>query len=301
MAIENRANNLFCEKSLRKIAYIGGRLSFASKQSGVSLLELMVGIAIGLLVVAVAMGALMASRGLSGTVSDASTLQQQASYVFRTMGQQIRQAGGLYLNLAEPASTSQSASTTPVYFETVAVASGGNSFDPKLNTITSTANSISIGYRRYDENVFTSALKVFISRNCLGGPVDGNKDKSLNSTFVLSGTDLRCGGNDTASSMQPIIQNVANFQMRYLKMSDTAGGNPKVQYVNLATAQSNWSIITGVEVCIVLYGLESISGAGSYTDCDGTSVNMATLSAPRQNRMHMAFKNTFQLRSQGVL
>ena len=80
-------NNNFGEKIINK------------NQRGVSLLELLVGIAIGLLVVAVAMGALMASRGLSGTVSDASTLQQQASYAFRIMGQQIRQAGGLYLNL----------------------------------------------------------------------------------------------------------------------------------------------------------------------------------------------------------
>ena len=44
-------------------------------QHGVSLLELMVGITIGLLVVAVAMSALMVSRGVSGTVSDASNIQ----------------------------------------------------------------------------------------------------------------------------------------------------------------------------------------------------------------------------------
>ena len=41
-------------------------------QRGVTLIELMVGIAIGLLVVAVAMGALMVSRGVTGTVSDAN-------------------------------------------------------------------------------------------------------------------------------------------------------------------------------------------------------------------------------------
>ena len=45
-------------------------------QRGVTLIELMVGIAIGLLTIAVAMGALMVSRGVSGTVSDASEIQQ---------------------------------------------------------------------------------------------------------------------------------------------------------------------------------------------------------------------------------
>ena len=62
-----------------------------SFQRGMSLIELMVGLAIGLLTISVALGALMVSRGVSGTVTDASQLQQQASYAFRVMGQQIRQ------------------------------------------------------------------------------------------------------------------------------------------------------------------------------------------------------------------
>ena len=63
-------------------------------QRGLSLIELMVGIAIGLLVVAVAMGALMASRGISGTVSEATSMQQQAAYAFRVIGQQHRNGEG---------------------------------------------------------------------------------------------------------------------------------------------------------------------------------------------------------------
>ena len=69
-------------------------------QHGVTLIELLVGIVIGLLTVAVAMGALMVSRGVTGSVSDSSMLQQQASYAFRVIGQQLRQAGSLRLNLA---------------------------------------------------------------------------------------------------------------------------------------------------------------------------------------------------------
>ena len=72
----------------------------AHGQRGLSLLELMVGIAIGLLVVAVAMSALMVSRGVSGTVSDASTIQQQAAYAMRSIGMQLRQSGSLFLNFS---------------------------------------------------------------------------------------------------------------------------------------------------------------------------------------------------------
>nr|WP_257645792.1 hypothetical protein [Ottowia beijingensis] len=64
-----------------------------------TLIELMVGIALGLMVVAVATVALMSSRSVSGTISDASTMQQQASYAFSVIGRQVRQAGSVELNL----------------------------------------------------------------------------------------------------------------------------------------------------------------------------------------------------------
>src|SRR5690606_38077148 len=69
-------------------------------QRGVTLIELLVGITIGLLTIAVAMGALMVSRGVSGTVSDSALIQQQASYAFRVIGQQLRQAGSVKLKLS---------------------------------------------------------------------------------------------------------------------------------------------------------------------------------------------------------
>ena len=62
------------------------------RQRGLSLVELLVGLFLGLLIIGVAMGALMASRAVSATISDASQLQQQASHLFRVMGRQIRQA-----------------------------------------------------------------------------------------------------------------------------------------------------------------------------------------------------------------
>ncbi len=87
-------------------------------QRGVTLIELLVGIVIGLLTVAVAMGALMVSRGVTGTVSDSSMLQQQAAYAFRVIGQQIRQAGSLRLNLASQKSEGADIDMSdPVAFE----------------------------------------------------------------------------------------------------------------------------------------------------------------------------------------
>lgn len=297
------------------------RPSGHSYQRGVSLIELLVGIAIGLLVVAVAGGALMASRGISGTVSDASVLQQQAGFAFRVIGQQVRQAGSLYLNL-DPANHTGSEVdryALPVAFETRAASTeAGHGFSPRDDTISGTDSSLTVGYRRYSEAVFNPRNDAYpnesLSRNCVGGPANGDTYLRVESRFTLQDGNLRCGGNNTATAPQPIVGNVANFRVRYLLTTGTGDGNPQIQYVNAATAGSDWSRVAGVEVCLVLYGSESIDmpSGSNYTDCDGsTSVDMSSaasldmggnaIGSARARRMHVVFRNIYQLRSQGLI
>ncbi|RYH70413.1 MAG: prepilin-type N-terminal cleavage/methylation domain-containing protein [Alcaligenaceae bacterium] len=277
-------------------------------QRGVTLIELMVGIAIGLLVIAVAMAALMVSRGVSGTVSDASAIQQQSSYLMRVIGMQLRQAGSLYLNPnpIEQAVTESSAMTA-VAFETVAV-SPSRGFDPVVDTLSAPSGALSIGYRRYKESVHTSATDQTIARNCLGGPTDdptspNSTDQRVDSVFQLVGTELRCQGN--GGTAQPIAQNVANFQVRYLLQDNTVAINPTIKYV-AAAGVTDWLKVQAVEVCIVLYGSEVIDmpadGTATYRDCDAdrTPRDMVTRPGDQARRMHVAYRNIFQMRSQGL-
>jgi len=294
-------------------------------QRGVTLLELMVGIAIGLLVVAVAMGALMVSRGVTGTVSDASGIQQQGAYAMRLFGQQLRQAGSLRLNRNPGTVVAAELYLAPVAFETKATsATPLYSFDATKpeQIISGTAAPVTlvVGYRRYTEPTFISATDVSPSRNCLGGPADPlpppasqpptSDYQRLESTFwVSSKNELRCAGNPnpalasppTDTDGQPVLQNVANFQVRYLVQNNTAG-NPTLSQVD-ASGVTNWAQVQAVEVCLVLYGAEAMDlPAGSnYTDCDGTAVDMSTLTGARARRMHVPFRNVFQLRSQGLI
>ena len=284
-------------------------------QRGVTLLELMVGIAIGLLVVAVAMGAMMVSRGVTGTVSDASGIQQQGAYAMRLFGQQLRQAGSLRLHRNPGTVVAADLYLAPVAFETQATsATSLYSFDATKSEqiISGTAAPVTlvVGYRRYTEPTFISATDVSPSRNCLGGPADSSNHERLESTFwVSSKNELRCAGNPnpalvsppTDTDGQPVLQNVANFQVRYLVQNNTAG-NPTLSQVD-ASGVTNWAQVQAVEVCLVLYGAEAMDlPAGSnYTDCDGTAVDMSTLTGVRARRMHVPFRNVFQLRSQGLI
>ncbi len=277
-----------------------------SRQQGFSLVELMVGMALGLLVIAAASMAMLASRSLSLTVSDASHLQQQASYALRIIGLQLRQAGGLYLNLNLPAGAgaSVSAALAPAAFETTAPASGSaRGYAPRMDALRGSHNSLVTGYRRYKEPVFAQPGLAAQARNCLGGPVDASADQRLESHFRLRGHVLRCGGNDTAASPQPLVDNVAAFELRYLRMQAAGMAQPQLQYVNAQQAGRDWSEVVAVEVCLVLFGSRptSLPAGSGYTGCDGEWVAVADLPGPRKQRMHRVFRNLFPLRSQGSL
>ena len=289
------------------------------RQRGVTLIELMVGMAIGLLVVAVAMGALMVSRGISGTVSDASGIQQQGAYILRVISQQLRQTGSLYLN-PDPAGGGTSTDVlSPVAFEIKANAvSGGNSFEQE-SVLAGASDTVTTGFRRYPDNVFlvagTEAAAStpatfgtdYLARNCVGAPGNSSTDQRVESIFAFDSAknELQCGGNGAAA--QPIARNVAQFQVTYMVQTTDAVGS-KVQFTkgsDMPTAATDpaWRRVQGVQVCLVLYGSEPIDMPtnNSYTDCAGTSVNMTTLTGDRKNRMHLMFRNTYQLRSQGLL
>ena len=254
-------------------------------QAGLTLIELMIGLAVGLLVVAVATVSLLGSRSVTGAVSDISGIQQQAAYVMRTFGTQLRQAGSLYLDLGLDADGDGEITTA-------------TAFQLRGSTDTAIAEnngSVTIRFTGYEEPTFANAGP--ISRNCLGAPgsIPAGTTTSIESIFTLNGTDLRC--ND-----QPIAQNVAAFQVRYL-LQGTDQDDPTMLYTNSAGV-ADWNRVQGVEVCLVLFGTERIDlpEGASYTGCDGsTAVNITTLAAPRTNRMHYVFRNVFQLRSQGLI
>lgn len=286
------------------------------RQRGVTLIELMVGLVIGLMVVAAAMAALMVSRGISGTVSDASGIQQQAAYAMRSIGGQLRQAGSLFLNPEDPITGTSTDPLSAVVFETDAELVAGKTgiTFKQENTIQSDTSSgdLTTSFRRYKDAVYSASAATTLARNCLGGPADtqtgSREDQAIQSTYSFDSTkdELRCDGNGDGS--QPIMQNVAQFQVTYAEqIFDPAGTT--VKYVD-AAGVTDWRSVQGVQVCMVLYGNESINmpSGSEYTGCDDKDgdgqpdkEDMTSLTGVRKNRMHLTFRNTFQLRSQGLL
>ena len=271
------------------------RLSVARMQAGLTLVELMVAILIGMLVVGVAVAVLMASRGVSGTVSDATQLQQQASYAFRVLGQQIRQAGSMELDLdteKAPGSTTPLSAGAKVGFEV-----GYTQWDQIIDGIdapNSTQFALTVGYQNYGEQQVDGTTASLL-RDCLGQggtPTGGSYPRIINRFAVRDGA-LVCNG--ATGSTQPIIRNVNDFRVQYYVQSDAAGGAPKLKKVNAADV-TQWAEVVAVEVCLDLVGDRAVDlpADSTYRNCAETDVSYG-------GRIHQVFRNVFQLRSQGVL
>ncbi|MCL2524289.1 MAG: prepilin-type N-terminal cleavage/methylation domain-containing protein [Betaproteobacteria bacterium] len=262
--------------------------SLKNTQGGLTLIELMVGLAVGMVVVIVAGVGLLASRGISGTVSDASGIQQQAAYAVRTIGMQLRQAGSRYLNLDAQDGVPANEIIGVVGFESGPTDT--SSFDPKTQTISGTGNSISVGYRRYSETVVDGMA--YLMADCLGGPTGVEEGAISAFTFNSGANTLQCNG-------QVMLQNVAAFQVRYLLQNNATAGNSTIRYLSAITNTADWKKLQAVEVCLELYGNESIDmpADSSYTGCNGAAIDMTSLPGVRANRMHITYRNVFQLRT----
>lgn len=278
--------------SLQPHTQINMMRSWHSHQTGVSLIELMVGITIGLLTIIVALSALMVSRGISGTVSEANHMQQQGAYAFRVIGQQLRQAGSVELNLAYNKNDTQKTAEAPTAWDRVAFEAN---IDRSTKTIKGKDNPnnkeymLEVGYQNYKEANFTTTNPASFFRDCLG---EGGELIFIESKFARRNNNtLTCKGNNIIE--QPIIENVTDLKISYLMQDKTIASIPTIKTVNATDVEDKWMEVFGVQVCLELSGTETIDTAGTeYTDCNG---NLKS----RDNKLRMIFLNTFQIRSQG--
>ena len=232
----------------------------------------------------------MVSRGVTTTVSDTTTLQQQASYAFRVIGQQLRQAGGRPLNAA----ADPRAAATFVQPPGVSLSSS----QPIAGLATPTASQfiISLRYVNASESIYPSPpsstpIEGYLTRDCLGSNSGIASVPIVFNELRKNGTDLECS--NSTGNVQPIISNLVDLRIRYLQQKlNLADKQPQFRYASAANlGPTDWPEVYGVEVCLELEGEQIIDTVGaSYTKCDGTT-------ATRGNKLRMVFKNIFHIRN----
>ena len=240
-------------------------------QRGTTLVELMIGIAVGLMVLATALGSLTVSRAASAVVGDLGQLQSQAAFALRIIGQQVRQAGSVepardpVTRLYAFADTDSDAASGTV------VVTGTDGGTPGFDTLTVSR----------EDAPQTDRVRL----DCLAESV--RTDNRIESSFFVSNGELRCR---TADKNQPLIGGVTDFQVRY-RVRQADGGTQRLTATQVAAA-TRWPAVHAVEVCLELQGNEGGMPSGSTRDCEGRQAALG-------GRLRLVVHHVFDLRTQG--
>lgn len=255
----------------------------ASREHGASLIELMVGITIGLLVVLAAIGTIVLTRTSGVTVADSTMMISQGNNVMRLLGFSLRQAGAIELvpiDSAIPFEKQQFLFSNAFTGSVVEGIEGGAAPD----TLTAAQEA------RAGNTVI---------RDCLGA---APATARVQSSFSVVGTNLLCQGsgnpNPVSNVPQPIAENVEDFQIFYWVQTG-AGAATTQQRMNATqvVAAGGWTInIVAVDVCLQLRGDQTghpVIASNTFVNCQGSTT-------ARDGRLHQVFRSTFKLRNQSL-
>lgn len=282
-------------------------------QRGVSLLELMVGITIGLLVVLAALGTTLMTQTSSGIVSDSARLEQSTNMVMNVIGEQIRQAGAMNLRTFEFAAASvpsgaadatESAQLPVVFDLDFAALNGAGPNDRKIIINGSDGDgtqSDTITFT-YAQPPAGAAVAQGINQNCAGdNPIDyplaaasaSGSSKQVVNTITITNGSLTCAS--PGNTAQPLVENATEFQVRYLRSS--GAGVQLLSATEIASTGGDWAGIDGVEICLHLTG----DANKAPTAPNAAIKNCAGNAIAQDGKLHRVVRNVFNLRNGAAL
>lgn len=247
------------------------------RQAGISLIELMVGLTIGLMVVMAGLGTVVLSRSSSATVSDQALLASRGNLALQQMAFFIRQAGAF-----EATARNSALPAAQQYFNL------GDINSANAPAILTGLEASGPGTPAADEVTVQSEPRAnTVTRDCLGNtPSAGTW---VRSRYFVQAENLMCQG-DAANAAQSVAENVEDFQVRYMVQTGTDQASLS-QWVN-ATAVTNWNNVTAVELCLQLRGDVGYGNqiSGQFTNCAGTATN-------HDQFLRIVMRQTVQLRN----
>lgn len=261
-------------------------ISLRAHQRGSSLVELLVGVAIGLMVISAAIGTLVLSRTTSLAVNDQLDLQQQGNMAMRIISMTLRQAN------TREATTEGSGnallSPPPVY-------TGGTLYVQAFARDAQGNDDFGVAYTDSGGAAGTS------TQDCLGDrnqPVAGVVPQGgiVNNRFFLNTSRLMCLGTNAGTAAQPLISDVQRLRVLYGVQTGTGAAASTRYYTQAGLAGLGPTPnIVALEICLELASAPrgTVTVAGNYTDCDG-------IVTPYDQRVRVIARQAVRLRAVSV-
>lgn len=260
-------------------------------QHGVGLIELIAGLAIGLLVVAAAIGSLASARTASRVVGDSTRLQQDAATAFRIIGSVARQAGARRLQ-----NTYQSGQVVfnPLYVGYGAMPDTGRPLSVRgTDGVSNGPDTLEI---RRDRGSSENE-----SVDCLGEATVEDKDKKekkeekpepeVTSAFSVVGGLLSCDGSGASKGAYGLVSGVEDFQVWYGLREGNGLRYATASELN-DTTPAPWDRVEALRICLRLAGEPSNQLGAAVAGCHGETIKS-------DGRLRRLFSSVFKLRNAG--
>lgn len=253
------------------------------RQLGLTLVEIMVSLTIGLIVLAAIGSVYLGSRQTYRVQEDNARLQEAGRYALEVIGRSVRQAGADAEMSFNPVTGTPECNVAGVCVP-VAGANGAVS-DTLIVQSYAGREELNAG--------------VWGARDCTGGFVASGilPANVATNTFDLNGTDLRCTGG--IGGAQPLVSDIEDLQIMY--GIDTSGDQSADQYV---AAPGNWAQVVTARVCVQIRSANNGLAVAPqrFMNCAGalgTAVGAGafTAAAAGDLRLHRSFVATYNLRN----
>lgn len=299
-------------------------------QRGVTLIELMISITIGVVLLGAILAVYSATSSTGRQSETATRMSEDAAVAMNYMANYIRMTG-----YSVPR---QNAAENTATVGTATLALNDSNFDVNSTSIrgcdkgfsnptvsqttsltcasgTATA-AIAVKFEGDAFNTAPTATPTVNPTDCLNQGVAANSVSAYDSTtnysmiearfYVKTGTnsgvpELYCGGNGAAGfTPQPIMQYVEGLGLTY-GVADDGSSRLVTSYLTAAgvdalpgTVDQKWKRVVNVKICVLMRSESpDQNGAASYIDCAGNVV------APTDRFMRRAFRSVVTIRNRG--
>lgn len=262
-----------------------------SRARGISLVEVMISLVIGLVVVGAVMVSLIGSGNTGRFQSAYAGMNEDAQIGLSILSRDLQMTG-----YAKPTALVSNGAPSPT-FSLTSTTLGSTTFvfgcdngfaNPTAATVacgTSTTPALEVAYEADTGNTVANAG---VPSDCLGNAIAaGPPYVARNRYFISTGTsgrpELYCASNNAANAAQPLIENIENMKIWY-GVSVPAAPTQVVRYVTAtqiaalgAGAPAEWAQVISARICVLVRSAEPVLNSGedpiAYLDCDSVSAN----------------------------
>lgn len=282
-----------------------------ARQAGLTLVELLVAMVIGLTVISAGLSLYVSSGQASRASHALAQMSEDASLALSLLRTQVAMAGYSQATGIHSNGLLSKAYTGLAVFGCTGGATAATASQNGLDQVvcqdsTSTPDFLVVRYEADARN--TVATSAGIPTDCLGNGTpqpDGSYHLADNRYFVKDHT-LSCLGNGHTTA-QPLVDNIVDMAITYGVAGTTTQGSQTVSSgaaVTYLTAQEisgtatpdahspTWNQVTSVRICLLIRSeQEVLDEALSYDDCSGTAT------PAKDKRLYRAFVTTVTLQN----